>query len=72
VEGRGGVRPRTRRSIDSHARRLSDGSIGRVGEKAVLLVRSREECSHATLCVAAEGSIHETPGLWPTAWRSYE
>ncbi len=35
VEERGGVRPRTRRSIDSHAQRLSDGSIGRVGEKAV-------------------------------------
>jgi hypothetical protein len=72
VEERGGVRPRTRRSIDSHARRLNDGSIGRVDEKAALQVRSREECSHATLCVAAEESILVFPGLRPTAWRSYE
>ena len=39
-------------------------------EKPLHLVRSREECSHATLCVAAEVSIHVFPGLRPTAWRS--
>jgi len=70
VEGRGGIRPRTRRSIDSHARRLGEGSIGGVGEKAIIRVRSREQCSHATLCVAAEESIHILPGLRLTAWRS--
>jgi len=58
VEGREDVRPRTRRSIDSQARRLSDDSFGRVDEKAVLRVRNHEERSHATLCVAAEESIH--------------
>ncbi len=71
VERRGGVRPRTRRSIDSDTRRLGDGSIQRVGEKEGIQARSREECSHATLCVAAEVSIHVSPGLRPTAWRSY-
>jgi hypothetical protein len=69
VEGRERVRPRTGGSIGSYARRLGDGSIGRIGEKAVFQVRSREECSHATLCVAAEESIHLLPGLRPTAWR---
>ncbi len=70
VEGREGVRPRTSRSVYEDTRRLGDGSIGRVDEKAVLRVRSRKECSHAALCAAAEVSIHVCPGLWPAAWRS--
>jgi transposase len=71
VEGREGVRPRTGRSDDRATRRLGEGSIGRIGEKTVLRVRSREQCSHATLCVAAEESIHLFPGRRPTAWRSH-
>jgi hypothetical protein len=69
VEGRGGVRPRTSRSVYADTRRLGEGSIGRVDEKAVIRARNREECSHATLCVAAEVSIHQSPGLQPTVWR---
>jgi transposase len=72
VERRKGVRPGARRSIDNHARKLNDGSTGQVDEKAVVQERSREQCSHATLCVAAEESILVFPGLRPTAWRSYE
>jgi transposase len=70
VEGRGGVRPRSSQSAHADTRRLGNGSIGRVDEKAVLRARSREECSHATLCVAAEVSIHEFPGRRPRARRS--
>jgi hypothetical protein len=71
VERRGGVRLRARRCVYSNARRLGDGAIGRIDEKAIIRARSREECSHATLCVAAEESILEIPGLRPTAWRSH-
>ena len=48
-------------------RRLGDGSIGRVDEKAVIRARTREESSHATLGVAAEASIPERPGQRPRA-----
>jgi transposase len=70
VEGREGVRPRTRRSVDNDTRRLGEDSIGRIEEKAIRDTCIGEECSHATLCVAAEASIHERPGLRPKAWRS--
>jgi hypothetical protein len=70
VEGRGGVRPRTSRFVHGDTRRLGNDSIGVVDKKAVIRARSREECSHATLCVAAEVSIHVLPGLRPTVWRS--
>ena len=53
VEGRAGVRPRTSQSADGDTRRLGNGSIRGVGEKAVLQARSREESSHATPGVAA-------------------
>ena len=49
---------------------LGKVSIGRVNEKAILRVRSSEECLHATHCVATEVSIHVLPGLRPTPWRS--
>jgi hypothetical protein len=50
---------------------LGESSIGRVSEKAAIRLRSREECSHPTLCVAAEVSIHASPGPRLTAWRPY-
>ncbi len=71
VEGRGGVRPRTSQSVDRSTRKLGNGSIRRVVEKAVIRSRNCEECSHATLRVAAEVSIHELPGPRPTARRSH-
>jgi hypothetical protein len=72
VEERGGIRPRSNRSVHEDARRLGEDSIGRVDEKAALRECNREECSQATRCVAAEVSIHQFPGLQPTAWRSSE
>ena len=51
-------------------RRLGDGSIGRVEEKAAIRARKREECSFATPGVAAEVSIHVFPGRRRTARRS--
>ena len=57
--------PGTSQSAHRDARRLGQGSIGRVDEKATTRVRSREECSHATRCVAAEVSIHELHGRRP-------
>jgi hypothetical protein len=71
VEERGGIRSRSSRVANQGTQRLGEGSIGRVDEKAVVEVRIREECSHATLCVAAERSIHKRPDQRPGARRSH-
>ncbi len=71
VEGRGGVRPRTSPSGHEDTRRLGDGSLQRAEEKGVIRSYNREECSHATLCVAAEVSIHGIPGRRRRARRSH-
>ena len=70
VEGRGGVRPRTSRSVHRDPRRLGDGSIGRVDDEAAFQSRNREESSYATPGVAAEVSIPVFPGRRLTARRS--
>ena len=71
VEGRGGVRPRTSRAARQDTRRPDDRSFERVDLVAVPRRRIREESSHATLCVAAWVSIHETPDRRDALERSH-
>ncbi len=71
VEGRGGVRSQTSGPAYEQSRRLSGRSVGRMDKKAVIRDRSREKCSQPTPGVDAEVSIHESPGPWLTACRSY-
>ena len=57
--------------LHGDTRRLGHGSIGRSRmRRQPAEYVPREECSHATLCVAAEVSIQVSHGLRPTAWRS--
>ena len=70
VERRGGIRPQKNPHCHGDTRRLGNDLIARVSEKEAIRIRSHEERSHATLCVAAEVSIQVSLGPRPKAWRS--